>query len=76
MSGLRTLPELTGEPSQGSRRLFRLFHRNPFAAGRAFQVLLTTDHHSPSLEVHGDHVAHLSVLKSGKPVWPVSVHHQ
>lgn len=57
--GFRTLPVMTGEPSQGPRRRVRLFQGNPFAADRPVQVLTRTNPHSGS-EIDADYVRHLT----------------
>lgn len=61
-------PELLG-------RFRGLSHGLPFQALNGVCVMIPADHPSDR-KINSDDLAHLSVLKSGKPVWPVSVHHQ
>lgn len=63
MTGFRPFPVMTGEPSQGSRRRFRLFQGFPFAAVGPFKILLSTDPHS-AFEIDADHVRHWSSLSA------------
>lgn len=58
-----TFPVTTGEPSQGSRRRFRLLNSRPFAAVGGSLVLIPADLH-PSRKVDVKNLAHFDPPKS------------
>lgn len=75
---IRQSPVVTCKPSQGLRRRVRLFGGRSFAANGPSQVLICTDRDRPlGSEIHGNHVRHLSSLRSRLTPWPaLSVIHQ